>query len=1126
MLKVNFKPLWQEAIASLTEVVKHVKNDSADQIWQILREELEQAANSDSHLYVVPKPGWANASSSEDDAEVADPLRAGEFRCTSNARISRCFGSALEAFDEKSNVVHDCARVSSVSRCFSAPLHYCAYHAERFPILQPQITLDRLVVMNYEAQLLLMAASMSILTEKHSRDFVAIFFSHFGSGRGGQEDSSSDEETSDASGGRAGRQRLASWLGVFSKFKNPKALYRSEDYHEYVLATLSHGDANLQKLALDCLLTWKSPNLLPHETNLRNLLDDVKFRDELLQFSIAENSDAILPSRRPEVVPVMIRILYGLMSSRQGRASAMHVQAGRKAAVLAALRACSSEELNVLADLMVAPFDDQLEGRADHSSILSSQPPQASTSRQIGFLSLLADVIKSLGSKLVHRWDDLVTVTLNLAHHSQPTSGLQESPLDITQATPKRRVRQLAVRRLADFFSYDDSFASLQPFLPAIFHSLISPRLASFPAENAQAPSALLELVSCWANKQESVFVLVEYDSALLPALYDCLSVNNVKDAVVKKVLDVVQSLLSFASEPQDDGVERVISNIIKPHLGRLLDNLAILLRRNSSTINARDDLGVRQISILSALSPFIVDSTSAEAFVPILLPLLRKPNVIIPEKVKLELLRILIQILPLTLREAHSEHYINAYDTISSLFATLRSAQARFQLVATFSQFIKVDPGLEVLSKLLGDLNAFSPKRIEVPDFDRRLAAFARLNDGDAPIPARHWVPIVHTMFFFIQDPEELSIRSNANRSLQKFVTFAGPSLDADVRTVFHKIFLPGLRSGLKSKVEMVRIEIVSILSETVKCSTGIAELEEMKCLLAGGDAEANFFNNIYHVQIHRRTRAMRRLADEAGEGHLSSKTIADIFLPLLQHNLVGISENKNAELINETVSAVGRLSKSLAWSAYLRVLQQYLKLAKDSREGQKVFVRTTVAILRAFHFDLNPMVGEDHSKVQSRLLPVVLDRLLPQLMQFLEKRDEAEEAIRIPVAEGIAVIIQHLPEDEKAADVTSLVTALAQILRSKTQDTRDLTRSTLVNIASLFGPAHFAVVVKELRAALARGPQLHVLAYTLHALLVRMVAGGARMTLDGCLDDAVPIVFDDIVSVEKLLSDVSCAL
>ena len=960
---------------------------------------------------------------------------------------------------------------------------------------------DRLVIPSYEAQLLHLCAAIHTLVEKHSREFVTLFFTHFG-------DYTSNEE-GDASAGRAGRTRLATWLEVFSKFKNPKALYQSSELYTYHLATLSHGDNALQRLALECILTWKSPNMVPHQLHLSNLLDESKFRDQLLDFSLAEDSDAILPSQRGEVVPITIRILYGVMSSRQGRAAAMHVQAGRKAAVLATLRTCSPTELDTLVDLMLAPFEDQRNSSAE-TFVFASAPPTASPSRQSGFLNLLADVLKHLSSKVYHRWDDLISVVLNLAHHSQPPKhDIDESNATIS---PKRRTRQLALRRLADFFTIDPTFRFTR-YMQPLFASIVTPRLPTFPAENAQAPSALLELFVCWSADSSTAPYLMAFDAQLLPSIYDCLSVNNVKNSVVSRIILLVQRILAHAANEEIGAA--IKEDIILPHITSLLTNMANLLSKKAATLNVRDELGMRQIGVLSELAAFIQDRDSASLFLPILLPLFRKPNAILPEKIKTDLLRVLAATIPLALstedaRSEGSTGYDRAYETVSSLFATLRTRVGRSQLVQTFAQFLKLDPSLAPVSQLLDDLNAFSSRRLEEPDFDRRLPAFARLNETEyRTLSARHWIPVIHNMFYFIQDPEELSIRSNANLALRKYVEVAGPSLEADVRQVFTKVFLPGIKTGLRSKTEMVRVEIVSVMSAAVESSTGIAELEEMKCLLAGGDAEANFFNNIYHVQIHRRARAMRRLADECEAGHISSKTAADLFLPLLAHNLTTISENKHAELVNETVQCIGRIAHILQWSAYYRALQHYLRLAQDKGDGQKIFVRTSVALLRGFHFDLR----ETSEGQPSPLLATVINRVLPRLMQFLQTRDEAEAPMRMPMAEGIAVIVQALPEEEKAADVSSLITALAQILRSKAQDVRDLTRSTVINIAVALGTPYLATVVRELKSALARGPQLHILAFTLHSLLLKMTSLAGGVNVDACLDSAVPIVYDDIV-------------
>ena len=72
-----------------------------------------------------------------------------------------------------------------------------------------------------------------------------------------------------------------------------------------------------------------------------------------------------------------------------------------------------------------------------------------------------------------------------------------------------------------------------------------------------------------------------------------------------------------------------------------------------------------------------------------------------------------------------------------------------------------------------------------------------------------------------------------------------------------------------------------------------------------------ANFFNNIVHIQIHRRTRALRRLADEVEAGSITSKIVSDLFIPLLDPYILGSDDKKDPDLVNETVQCLGRISK-----------------------------------------------------------------------------------------------------------------------------------------------------------------------------------------------------------------------
>ena len=75
---------------------------------------------------------------------------------------------------------------------------------------------------------------------------------------------------------------------------------------------------------------------------------------------------------------------------------------------------------------------------------------------------------------------------------------------------------------------------------------------------------------------------------------------------------------------------------------------------------------------------------------------------------------------------------------------------------------------------------------------------------------------------------------------------------------------------------------------------------------------------------------------------------------------------------------------------------------------------------------------------------------------------------------------------------------------------DLRDLTRDTLCKISVMLGPSYLPIILGEMRGALIRGPQLHVLAYVTHALLAHVMKGDnveAFRNLDNCVEDVAHI-------------------
>ncbi|KAI0820961.1 armadillo-type protein [Irpex lacteus] len=1118
-LKINLRPLWSptaEALASISE-----RKGFGDVVWGYVFEELKNASRPGAS-FEEDGEGWLGEDGEEEDLDDVnesertwrDPS-AHKLRCVTNAWIR---GRAAQ------EAIREALRVE-----------------ERFD------------ANNYELQLLHVLSTASSLTERHNRSLIPYFLTL----------ASPDDPTKTLS-----RTKLAAWLTVFSKFVNPKALHSSQELRTLYMTLLSHPDRPLQTLALNCVLTFKEPSVVKYEEEFKALLDNTRWRDQLTNLDVSAIGDTD-KARRRETVEVLMRLLYGVMLEKKGK-SRSKGGVDRRAAVLAALNGCTTEELGTLVDLMLGSIqrhreskevaEESREAIAAETYHLRAVPDAVSDKQLVGFLTLLGDVMKNLGTKLLPKWNVLFETLLDVVGYAQArlsnSNATEVAEVDEAEAQDDsdnesedgqsrsgsgraiRTVRQTGLKRFIDFFRSPVALEfDFGPYLPEAFRAFISPRLPLLNIENTQSPSALLELFYTWTLKPQFVSLLVKYDDQVLPKVYDCLVASSVKPAVISKVFDIVDQLQDLSSADQS-----IADAVFKPGIPLLLSNLTVLVERMKGDTSLTDQLGRRQIQILSQLAPYMADSAQASTLLTLFTPILRKPSKTIPEKLKVDILDIIRNLLPLVdgLNDPENVAYVKTYSLLACLFQSLRSRQARLKLVAAFRALAELHTTLLPLADLLESLNAYSARRMDEPDFERRLGAFSLLNETlHESLTAHQWLPLLHNMLNFIQDPEELSIRSNASASMNLFVDRVA-QLKADYESTFLRVLFPGLKNGLRSRNELVRAELLGVISYSIQKCEAIAVLQDMRPLLASGDEEANFFNNVLHVQTHRRARALRRLVEFCNETKIRSTTLAEIFFPLVA-NFTTSGTQVDHHLITEAIITLGGIAKHLQWGAYYGSIQQYLRLARQKDESERIFIRTLVSLLDNFHFPMDGVVEADQATSANELEPeeepepvakpavpdankqaliadVVNTKLLPSLINHLEKRDENEDTLRIPIAVGIVQVAKHLPLATRDSQISRLITVLCQIFRSKSQETRDLARDTLNKIAVILGPAYLPEILRELRTALVRGPHLHVLAYITHALLVHVTSDAHTSDfaiLDDCVNDvahvSVEVIFGE---------------
>lgn len=976
---------------------------------------------------------------------------------------------------------------------------------------QSQISADRLDVINYEAQLLGVMAAISLVTEKHTRIVVPAFFAV-----ASQIENSDEATLSSHLSTRQRQQRTVNWMELFAKFVNPKAAFRTEELYSLYLRILSKGDAKLQGLAVSCIATYKSPKMLPYEENLRHLLEDSKFRDELARYTLGTDCEVINPQHRDEIIPITIRLLYGILTARRGRSSSQGL-AARKRAILTSLSGCTPDELSTLIDLMLESFE------TGGDILLESAGRQ-----QLGFLSLLTDVIRYLAPQTTEHWSRLIHTTVRLIGKAQAqidkeadieeTIGAEDEEDDEVEAdgkgaVPVRQIRSTGIKRLVQFLRAPVDF-DFSPFLPDIFSVVVSPRLAKLDVENTQAPSGVLDLIAAVAALPTVAPSLVEYDIQTLPKTFDCLTAVKVKPAVIARVFEVIDSLL-----------ERDTQEILLANIGPLIDNVIRYVEARTHTAN--DDLTKRLLTILSRVSAIVTDGQQAQQLASLLCPMLRQSGKQQPEKLKVHVLQTLQRLFLISpdFTNPASDFFSRSYDLLSNLLQTVFLPTTRRAVVSTLETFATSDDALVPAIKLVANLNAYSTKRLEEPDFDRRLTAFASINDADfsdLPTTMREWTPLLRSALFQIKDPEELSLRTNSSGLLKRFIDIIGAQQEGQFVDAIHHIILPGLRQSLKSKLELVRSEALVVVAHAVKICDGIPLLVELRPLT--GDDDVNFFVNISHIQVHRRARALRKLRDVAAENDIRETTIANIFLPVLEHIIAGSTEVTDHHFINEAILSVGSLAAKLRWSKYNGVLSRYIKLGNVRSGQQKLYIRTVSAIIDKFHFDLFGEMAVDEverdddedeaaepagSVETKRISEIVLNRLLPSLSKFVSAKDETEDSIRIPLALPTVKLAKQLPGESSSNEILRVITIVCSILRSRDQDTRDIARDTMCKIAVFLGPEWLGRVLAEIKTALQRGPQLHVAAVVTHSILNLATTEAAELfsDLDDSVNDAIRI-------------------
>ncbi|PVZ99870.1 hypothetical protein BB558_004115 [Smittium angustum] len=723
------------------------------------------------------------------------------------------------------------------------------------------------------------------------------------------------------------------------------------------------------------------------------------------------------------------------------------------------------------------------------------------------------------------------------------------------------KLRQLAIRLLSTLITVHPEHARypLEQYFEMINMFAFAPRIDKMRVENTQNESSLIELITSCTQYPDTIILVLQTNDLILPNLISILAAKSLSAVVTKKVLDILSRLLDLENIYKskmvvNDKQETVraaaiecTKKVLAQNASLIVSQSQIYLIANYKTIKTNSKILIQLVYILSHVSEYLTKESPKDLIMllDLLIPFVssdkNKNKAVVNEKTQVEILVLLNKFIPMLFSKdivdsgldlvGQFEKYFNL---ISKLFGRRPTNKDFRELLceilsnlATYD--MKQNEGsLVFVCDVIKNLNSYSQTRINEPDFDKRLSTFNDLNErwycDSTLLNERSWLPLLYNLIYFSNDEDELSLRSNSGFGLTRFIEMvAAVNASFDTTSLYseliEKVLWTEVLITLKSGSIIIKQDYIKLLGTLVsKLGSKTQIFGDLQVLLVE-DEEASFFLNILHLQMHRRVRALTRFNSILEtDGCFRQTTLHTLFLPFFESILFTTNRQAEHSLVAELITSLSQISKHLNFNNYINTIRRYMN--KKKQDNERVMNRLIISTLQSFQFNLrDASSSEDLSS--TKMLNQVDRFLLPQLKNYLSSTEKihenpkgADESLsqRIPVSLAYVKILTLCPKETMDKHLPPLLTIMCNLLKARSQETRDTTRNTLSKILGLLGPNYFGFLVSSLETTLQKGFMRHVLTFTLHFLLSNneFPAGSIDYTMKVLINIFVKDMFD----------------
>ena len=957
--------------------------------------------------------------------------------------------------------------------------------------------------------------------------------------------------------------RLEIFLSVFATVTGPKQLYLYSTLLDLYTVLVTKSDFKISKLALDCVFTYKLPALMPLKDNIYRIADDRTMRDELVTLDLREESGLVSKEHRAVAISFLSHLLYGKFSYRAGGSKAAREKGvSRRNAILSFLTQFETVDLEAFIHLLLRGilstrvlneivFEFQRSSNITNDFVSSewwgflrhALTTEAGddiidgvhVDRLIAFLQYNEQLVKLLGHKLdlyVACFYRVIFASLK-KYHSTDNQG------------PDTKLRSLCLIRLAQFvevFQGANIFGSIRYLL----EGPLSPIVKGLPSslKSSKKPPALLKLFHTLAM-QEGMMEILKSNSNCIETCVLCLSVRTDYNTFLL-YSDILLQLLNLDQR-----------TFLTPYSNLILD---CLCRRfvcgtrgqdmqsyNLSDLQIPSDHSVvEELKLLLKISELLfseqnlhLEKVSVSKLATVLLAMLR--TYVNSKKVKAEeesALNILGAYRSLIAHlddvSAHVPFLSKLFGPQNRGFSLLDGVRVRKRLVEIFvdiSSHQSVVKALSFNAQVLTRLTAMDSKIIDSRDFNICIPVFHSLAASDTnvnwsllfgpksgvlPRESSHCHVVLHECLHSMYDSEAL-IRGAAEMAIKRLIEEAlewsgALTTHAEKETewldCFTAAIIPNIHTGIKQRNDTITKGFIRLIAHIVRKISGQDEFIESFPHFHGDlspllhlDPEQDFFENITHIQFHRRVRALNKARGIIKESSVFSRqTIVKIFLPIVYNMITSDELNKKEShgMMSEAASFIGALSIHLPWSQYYGIIKYLLRhLSHRNIALERSLLNALCSVLDSFHFDLT--IKEDSSEesleLTMRISETLTQSILPWVQVYMtkeekNKKDQVIKNVRPLVAVALAKLVCRLhpplvPESKKRGLLDNLVLNIVAALKSRDSGARDAARDSLSRIITTLGTDMLFPVLYELDRSLTEGYQRHVRNYTIRSIL-----------------------------------------